>query len=88
MNIDGTARKNPGTAEGGGIIRDARGYLLTAFMEHYGSCTSVRSELKALHRGLIVAKQEGFRKLLINVDSEVVVSLMMHEVPTEAHSIT
>ncbi|GJX15037.1 non-LTR retroelement reverse transcriptase, partial [Tanacetum coccineum] len=67
---------NPGEAGGGGILRDSRGCFLRAFAEKYGICTVTRSEILALLRGIIMARDVGIRKLIIKVDSQVVVRLI------------
>lgn len=42
LNTVRAAKGNPGLAGGGGLIRDSQGTMMQAFMEKYGSCTSVR----------------------------------------------
>ena len=39
-------------------------------------CSSVRAELRAVLRGLLVAKERGFKKLVVNVDSILVVGML------------
>ncbi|PWA44555.1 hypothetical protein CTI12_AA523610 [Artemisia annua] len=79
LNTDGASRGNPGEAGGGGIMRDAQGYFIRAFTENYGICTVTRSEILALLRGILMARDAGIKKLIIKVDSQVVVQLMEGE---------
>ncbi|GJV20637.1 non-LTR retroelement reverse transcriptase [Tanacetum coccineum] len=72
LNTDGASRSNPGEAGGGGILRDSRGCFLRAFTENYGICTITRSEILALIHGIIMARDVGIRKLIIKVESQVV----------------
>lgn len=60
LNTDGAAKGNPGPAGGGGVFRDTRGNWICGFAEGMGRCTSVRAELKAILRGLQVARDQGF----------------------------
>ncbi|GJX33253.1 non-LTR retroelement reverse transcriptase [Tanacetum coccineum] len=76
LNTDGASRGNLGEAGGGGILRDSRGCFIRAFAENYGICTVTRSEILALLHGIIMARDVGIRKLLIKVNSQVVVHLM------------
>ncbi|PWA90722.1 non-LTR retroelement reverse transcriptase [Artemisia annua] len=79
LNTDGASRGNPGEAGGGGILQDSQGCFLRAFTENHGICTVTRSEILALLRGIVMARDVGIRKLIIKLDSEVVVRLMEGE---------
>lgn len=63
LNTDGAARGNPGPAGGGSIISGHRGEFLIAYALNYGRCMSTRAELSAVVRGLLLAWQEGFKKV-------------------------
>ena len=45
LNIDCASKSNLGQMGGGGIIRDHRSLMLSAFMENYGYCLSPKAEL-------------------------------------------
>lgn len=49
---------------------------LGGFAERMGICSSVRVDLRAVLRRLVLAKEKGFGKLTIKVDSSVVVSML------------
>lgn len=59
------------------IITWARHAWVLGFAAHFGSCSSVKAELLALLKGLRLAKSSNFPKLIINMDSQVVVSKIM-----------
>ncbi|GKB51119.1 non-LTR retroelement reverse transcriptase [Tanacetum coccineum] len=86
LNTDEVSRGNPVEAGGGGILRDSRGCFLRAFAKNYGICTVTRSEILALLRGIIMARDVGIRKLIIKVDSQVVVRLMEGEIIHHSHA--
>ena len=46
------------------------------FAERMGVFPLVRAELRAVLRRLVIAKEKGFRKLIINMDSSVVVDML------------
>ena len=60
----------------GGIIHGHRGELFETFAVNCGVCSCTRAELLAVLRGLSVAWNGGHRKVQVEVDSEVVVSLL------------
>lgn len=45
LNIDGSSLGNPGTVEGGGLVRDDSGYWLTGFSQRIGITSSFMLEL-------------------------------------------
>ena len=76
LNTDGAAKGNPGSAGGGGVFRSHRGEWLGGFAENIGCCTSTKAELKAVLRGLKLARTLGFTKLWVNLDSSCVVGFI------------
>ena len=76
LNMDGASRRNPGVSGGGGIFRGWHGECLGGFAERMGVYYSARAELRAVLRGLLVAKEKDFKKLLVNVDSMLVVGML------------
>ena len=72
LNVDGEAKGNPGMARGGGVLRGHRGEWISGFAAHFGYCSSVKAELKALLQGLGLARDYGVRRIMIHMDSLVV----------------
>ena len=66
---------------GGGILRGHRGEFLVAYALGCGRCTCTRAELTAVLKGLQVAWQEGYKKVQVDVDSEVVVRTLAGAIP-------
>lgn len=56
-------------AAGGGIFRDEKGDFLRAFTFKCGSCDALTVEIWAIARGLRVARQAGFTKIVLQTDS-------------------
>ena len=79
LNVDSAAKGNPGEAGGGGVFRNARGDWVLGFCCYLGVCSSLRPELRALLYGLRIAQSQGFRKLIVHMDSKIVVKLLEDE---------
>ncbi|PKI49381.1 hypothetical protein CRG98_030309 [Punica granatum] len=76
LNTDGAAEGNPGKAGARGLIRDEHGKWLGGFAQNIGITTSVLAELWAVKTGLELAWDLEVRKLILEVDSEVVYHLL------------
>jgi len=55
---------------------------LGAFTVQLGYCLAVRAKIIAVYRELAIAHEGGCRKLLLNVDSLAVVSMLRSRVPS------
>lgn len=84
LNTDGAAKGNPGKAGAGGIIRGHRGEVHEVFALNCGSCSCTRAELCAVLHGLGIAWNGGHKKVLVSIDSEVVVNMLVKEIPTNS----
>lgn len=69
LNCDGAAKGNPGPAGGGGIIRDHNGTFVSAFQANIGHCSAFRAEVKALQKGLEIAKNLQIAQLEAQLDN-------------------
>ena len=76
LSTDGSAKGSVGPAGAGGVIRNDRGEWVIGFSAYLGHCSALTAELKALQRGLSIARQLGITKLEIRVDSKILVDLM------------
>lgn len=63
LNTDGAAKDNPGLARVGGVFRDSWGNWIGGFAEKLVYCSSFKAELKAIWRGLRIAREKGIPKL-------------------------
>lgn len=73
LNTDGASKGNPGMAGAGGIIRGARGEVIGMYAANCGATTCTRAEFLAVLRGLALTWNKGCRKVVLEVDSMVVV---------------
>ncbi|XP_058084048.1 uncharacterized protein LOC131231762 [Magnolia sinica] len=76
MNIDGSARGNPGKLGGRGLARDDNGKFLFAFASGYGWGSNNRVELRAAYDGLLLSLNKGFRQIQLESDSKLVIDLL------------
>ena len=76
LNIDGAACSSLGSAGGGGLLRYSEGDWVGEFARSLGKCFSLMAELWALKDGLVLAKQLEVLSILVEVDVEMVVTLL------------
>lgn len=67
---DGACRGNPGEGGAGAVITDAKENVIWEGKEYLGHCTNNIAEYKALILGLKGALAEGYKKLDVYLDSE------------------
>lgn len=71
--VDGASKGNPGPSGAGAYITDIDGNVLSEHKKYLGFVTNNMAEYRALIMGLIHALEEGYRKVKIYADSELVV---------------
>ncbi|CAN1810690.1 Putative ribonuclease H protein At1g65750 [Linum perenne] len=87
LNTDGSVDPSSGRAAAGGLIRDSLGRCTSAFALNLGSCSITRAEIRGILAGLIMAWDAGFRKVAVQSDSQVAISLLLNgDVPTHHHA--
>lgn len=67
---DGACRGNPGTGGAGAVITDEADHILWEGKAYLGHCTNNIAEYKALILGLKGAQAQGFNRLDVYLDSE------------------
>ncbi|WMV46065.1 hypothetical protein MTR67_039450 [Solanum verrucosum] len=72
LNTDGSALANPGSIGGGGILRDQAGNIIFAFTVPLGTGFNNQAEVQATVFGLNWCYQHGYRKIVLEVDSELI----------------
>ncbi|WCJ29423.1 LINE-1 retrotransposable element ORF2 protein [Euphorbia peplus] len=77
LNTDGMSKGNPGISGTGGLIRDSNGMWLCGFMCNLGICTALLAELWGLYYGLEMAWKKGYRRVIVEIDSLIVLKLVM-----------
>ena len=73
INTDGSALTNPGKIGAGGIIRDKDGKLILAFATSLGEGSNNKAETEAALFGLVKALELGFKNIIMELDSQLVV---------------
>ena len=73
LNIDGASNGNPRPSGGAGIFRDHYENYIKAFACNFSWRTPVMAEVLALFKGLRIAWDMGYKKLEINLDSQITV---------------
>ncbi|GAU30604.1 hypothetical protein TSUD_392950 [Trifolium subterraneum] len=76
LNTD-DAFKSHNTKDGcGGLFRDEDGHWIRGFSKSLGSATAYVAELWGLLEGISIARSMGFNKLEVQMDSEIIVSII------------
>ncbi|CAN1822878.1 Putative ribonuclease H protein At1g65750 [Linum perenne] len=71
----------------GGLIRDEKGGFVRAFCANIGNCSVTRAEFRAIVEGLKLVCSLNIRKVTIQTDSWVVVSILQKEEgPSSQHA--
>ena len=70
VDVDGSAVIKPGKAGGGGLLGHATSEWIIGFSFYLGYSCNLHAELKALHLGLLLAWDPGFRRGICNSDSK------------------
>ncbi|XP_049378041.1 uncharacterized protein LOC125842768 [Solanum stenotomum] len=73
INTDGSALGNPGKIGAGGIIRDQSGKMLLAFATPLGEGSNNQAEVAATLFGMTWSLQLGYRNVILEVDSQLLV---------------
>ncbi|PKI38929.1 hypothetical protein CRG98_040701 [Punica granatum] len=76
LNMDEASKGNPGNASVGGLAQDEHGRWLGGFVRNIGITTSITVELWVVKPSLELAWESGVRKVILEVNSEVVHSLL------------
>ncbi|CAN1195124.1 Putative ribonuclease H protein At1g65750 [Linum perenne] len=87
INTDGSFLPSRRKASAGGIIRSCDGHGLVAFTMNLGVCTITRAEIRGAIAGLAMAWEYGFRRVELQLDSQVAISLLTSsQVPEHQHA--
>ena len=72
VNTDSSAIINPNTLGAGGILRDKYGRLVIAFTTPHGEGTNNKAEIEAAMFCLTWAIELGYRNIILEIDSQLV----------------
>ena len=81
LNFDGASQWNPRKASGGGIIHDHYGKWIKGYMRNIGNASNIVAEFWALRDGLMLPTQLGITQLLVELDTQVIVNLVLSKKP-------
>lgn len=84
LSTDGASLGNPGSAGGGGLIRDNSGNWIKGFSRSIGKAASMVAEFWAIRDGLILASQLDIQQFKIELDAKVIVDLVNSSNPSNA----
>jgi len=76
LNTNGELKSNPRIISGGGVLRGYQGEWIKGFIEKFGKCTFVKAELRAVLRGLKMARDLGLKRIWLQADSTIVVGML------------
>ncbi|KAK9278780.1 hypothetical protein L1049_028358 [Liquidambar formosana] len=85
LNTYGSSRGNPGESAGEGLLRDDAGNWMVGFCVNIGVCSVTGAKLWALFHGLKIAWDEGVHKVIVAIDSAIVVNFMRYETERIIH---
>lgn len=80
LNTDRSALDNPGKIGAGGIIRNHKGNLIYAFATPLGLGSNNQAEVQAAVFGIIWCIQHGYSRVMLEVDSELLVKWLKQEI--------
>ncbi|KAK8630332.1 hypothetical protein V6N13_079130 [Hibiscus sabdariffa] len=76
LNVDGARDHGTDFAACGGLIRDHDGRWVRGFARSVGICSPIEFELWAVHEGLVQAWVLGLKRVVVEVDSTLVLRLL------------
>lgn len=79
INTDGASKGSTGQAGAGGIIRGSRGEIIGLFAANCGLAPCIKAELLAVLKGLALAWNKGLKRVILEVDSQVVTKSLLEE---------
>lgn len=82
LNIDGFGKRNPGSADGRGIIRDHRGEMIKAFAKFYGQCTNNVAEAYAILKGIKICSRLSLFNVVVESDFLLIINMISKQKKT------
>ncbi|CAN1165414.1 Putative ribonuclease H protein At1g65750 [Linum perenne] len=79
LNTDGAVNQASRRATAGGLLRNEAGYCLMAFSANLGICSITRAEMRGAIIGLKIVWDLGFRRVEVQLDSAIAISLLSEE---------
>jgi ribonuclease HI len=76
LNFDGASKGNPSAAGYGVVFRNHHGHIILINASSLGHSTNNAAELLGLIRGLQLAIENDFTKLIVEGDSQIIINLL------------
>ncbi|CAI0558204.1 unnamed protein product [Linum tenue] len=83
MNSDGLVVN--GQAATGGILRGEDGRMIKAFAMNLGETSITRAELEGIVQGMRLAWEQGYRKVMVQTDSQIAIYLIREAADRHPH---
>ena len=80
LNVDGSLSLETGAISAGGVIRDANKNWLVGFALNKGVGSVLEAEIWGILEGLKLAWSTGFRKVVVESDSQAAVTLLTSDI--------
>ena len=84
LNTDGSSLGNPGSAGGGGVLRDEMGSWVLGFSRNIGVTSSFEAELWVLRDGLSICVEKNYSALEVELDAKAIIDILL--TPSQANS--
>ncbi|RYR15710.1 hypothetical protein Ahy_B04g072626 [Arachis hypogaea] len=81
INVDGSFYAHNGNAACGGVVRDNLGKFLKGFACNLGSCSIMHAELWGIIKGLQIAIDNGYNRIVIESDSMMAIGFIKVDCP-------
>ena len=85
LNVDGCSKGNPGSAGGGGVLRDHAGQMIMAFSAYFGFCSKNSAEALALKTGLRWCLDHDFHRVAVESDSLLIIQMVKGMIDSPWH---
>lgn len=76
INVDGASFGVCQHSIAAGLLRDDEGGWIRRYCRRIGGCSVIRAELWVIHDGLMITWREGYRKILLEIDSSLAIELI------------
>ncbi|KAA3458339.1 reverse transcriptase [Gossypium australe] len=82
-NPDGAVARITGDASAGGVVQDQDGKWISGYTHYLGKCSPLEAELWGILDGVLILKNNGYKRIIINTDNLEVVKALTTEDMTD-----
>ncbi|KAK4721889.1 hypothetical protein R3W88_012122 [Solanum pinnatisectum] len=87
LNTDGCSKGSPGSAGGGGILRDDSGFPIMAYSDYYGDYTNNVAESNAILQEMQWCITNGYKNVDIESDSMIIINMINDHSNVNCHIV-